>query len=360
MKPLFLFLSLTICTVLLATVRTVNNAPAPGTMAQYSTIQAAIDASASGDTIYVQGSKTEYSSATITDKRLTILGPGWSPIKSFNPLTAVINSLTFSGTACKKSELQGLVFTSGVTVNTNPADSMRFIRNHFKSTASVNIQGFAKTYNGYIFSGNWFEGAYIGGAPSAHYVNFLIQNNLFYNIYQGNGNIYSFLQSDNVFVDHNLFYGPTSGSTNCFAGDCRELMITNNIFVRRDAAHQNSLSKFNNNITYLSSVPNPWALNGNADLGGNVENQNPQMFHQDSVNVGINNPLLNFTIAAGPANNTGTDGKDLGLIFDATGMLNWNNSRLSRIPYIYSMSITNPAIAPGSILNVQVEARKSN
>jgi hypothetical protein len=78
------------------------------------------------------------------------------------------------------------------------------------------------------------------------------------------------------------------------------------------------------------------------------------------VNTGNNNPLLDFTIAAGPANSTGTDGKDMGLLYDPTGILNWSNSRMSRIPYIYSMVISNPTISPGGTLNVQVEARKNN
>ena len=96
------------------------------------------------------------------------------------------------------------------------------------------------------------------------------------------------------------------------------------------------------------------------NAGGNVENQDPQMVDQAAVNNGTNNPLLNFTIGAGPSNNSGSDGKDMGLLFDANGALNWTNSRSSRLPYVYSMSILNPTIAAGGTLNVQVEARKSN
>jgi hypothetical protein len=84
------------------------------------------------------------------------------------------------------------------------------------------------------------------------------------------------------------------------------------------------------------------------------------MVDQTAVNSGTGNPLLNFTIAAGPANNSGSDGKDMGLLFDASGSLNWANSRNSRLPRIFSMNITNPTIPVGGSLNVQVEARKSN
>ena len=79
-----------------------------------------------------------------------------------------------------------------------------------------------------------------------------------------------------------------------------------------------------------------------------------------TANNGTSNPLLDFTIAAGPANNAGTDGKDLGLLYDATGSLNWTNSRNSRLPRIFSMTIANSTITPGGTLNINVEGRKSN
>ena len=126
------------------------------------------------------------------------------------------------------------------------------------------------------------------------------------------------------------------------------------------AASGNSFSTFNNNITFNTGVNNPWAVNGNIDGGGNVENQDPQMVDQAAVNAGTNNPLLDFTIAAGAANNSGSDGKDMGLLYDVTGSLNWTISRGSRLPYIFSMNIVNPTIAQGGTLTVEVEARKNN
>src|SRR4249919_2132294 len=75
MKKIFLILSSVVCVHAFATVRTVSNNP--NTLAQFNTIQAAIDASLSGDTIYVQGSPTRYAGFVIQDKRLTVIGPGW-------------------------------------------------------------------------------------------------------------------------------------------------------------------------------------------------------------------------------------------------------------------------------------------
>ena len=59
-----------------AIIRTVSNTPS--TLAQFNNIQAAVDASASGDSIYVHGSPNAYAAFTITNKQLVIIGPGSS------------------------------------------------------------------------------------------------------------------------------------------------------------------------------------------------------------------------------------------------------------------------------------------
>jgi hypothetical protein len=84
------------------------------------------------------------------------------------------------------------------------------------------------------------------------------------------------------------------------------------------------------------------------------------MADQTAINAGTYSGLLDFTIASGPANDSGSDGKDMGLLFDGTGSLNWNNSRNGRLPRIYSMNITTPTIPQGGSLTVKVEARRSN
>ena len=116
--------------------------------------------------------------------------------------------------------------------------------------------------------------------------------------------------------------------------------------------------RFQNNITFSTNATAPWTLNGNIDAGGNVLNQDPLMAAQTQVNSGVDDPLLNFTIASGPANNKATDGKDMGLLFDNTGNLNWSNNRNNRLPYVYDINITNPNIAPGGTLNITLEAKK--
>jgi hypothetical protein len=356
MRQIFLFVFLGFYVNVFATVRTVNNNP--NALAQYNTIQAAVDASATGDTIYVHGSNVQYAAFTLTNKRLVVIGPGWLPSRNFAPFTAQVMQITITGSGSAGTEIQGLVVLTTVTLNGTPApDNVRFIRNQFKSAVYIINNG---TSSGCIFQSNWFDQGYLSVTSAGTYSNYLIQNNIFYAT-STNGNVGGFLNSTGVLFDHNLWYGPTSlaATVNCFSGTCQSLLLTNNIFVHRDAAPNNSLSTFNNNITFACKVDTPWLTNGNGGVG-NIANTDPQMFNQDSVNAGHDNPLLNFTIAAGPANNAGTDGRDLGLMYNSVGILNWDFTRMSRLPYIYNMNISNSTIAPGGTLTVQVEARKYN
>lgn len=340
-----------------AIIRTVSNSPS--TLAQFNTIQAAVDASASGDSIYVHGSPNTYGSFTITNKQLVIIGPGWSPNKNL-PFGALVNGCTITGAACANTEIQGLSFNTTIVINANHPDNLRFIRNQFSNLGIAINQG-STTYIGYLFEGNWFDNAQVQGTTNTTYQNFLFQNNYFYeNGCCVGGNVTSFANTINVLFNHNLWFGPAANSRDCFANNCQFLILTNNIFVRRNAATANSFSTFNNNITFNAVNNTPWASNSNVDAGGNVTNTDPQMVAQAAVNAGTNNPLNDFTIAAGPANNSGSDGKDMGLLYDPTGSLNWTTSRSSRLPFIFSMNIVNPTIPVGGTLNVQVEARKNN
>ena len=86
-KSIFFFVAFMATLSAFATVRTVSSNPS--TIGQFSTIQAAIDASADSDTVYVYGSPNTYPSFTIQDKKITVIGPGWAPDKNL-PLTATV------------------------------------------------------------------------------------------------------------------------------------------------------------------------------------------------------------------------------------------------------------------------------
>lgn len=342
-----------------ATIITVSNSPA--TLAQFNNIQSAVNAAANGDTILVQGSPTAYATFTQTSKRLTIIGPGWSPDKNL-ALTASVPGFTVSGASCANSEYHGLLVTSTISISSAKPDSLRFIRNWFFNMSVSLFQG-STTYRGYLFEGNLFDNSAMDATTSSTYENFLIQNNYFYeNGTIRDGNFGGFQNAVNVLFDHNLWFGPSSSTRNVSSGSpSRFLSFTNNIFVRRSIGSARiSFSTFNNNITFNAGINNPWAVDNNVNNGGNVENQDPQMTAQASVNAGTNNALADFTIAAGPANNAGADGKDMGLLYDAAGSLNWTNSRNSRLPRIFSMNVVSPTVPAGGNVTINVDARVSN
>lgn len=358
MKQVFFFLLMSLGINAFATVRTVSNNPT--SLAQFNTIQDAVNASSNGDTIYVQGSPTRYAGFTIQDKRLTIIGPGWAPAQNFQPYKAIMETnININGAGSRKTELQGLSFFSTVSILSSAPDSLRFIRNQFESAIYL---GFTTVpYSGWVFEGNWFDRSFMSLGAQVFVTNFLFQNNVFYAI-STNGNLTGFNLTQNVLFDHNVWFGPAGTSTApCFGTASKGMNFTNNIFVHRNAATNNTNSVFNNNITYGAGTNNPWdASFGNSDAGGNIADQDPQMASQTLINQGSELLLLNFTIAAGPANNTGIDGKDMGLLFDASGSLNWSNCNMSRIPAMIGMNIFNPTITAGGTLNVQVDARRNN
>lgn len=373
MKTLTLFTIITVFSLnTMATVRTVSNTP---NVAQFTTIQLAIDASANGDTVYVYGSPNEYAGFTILDKRITVIGPGWAPNKNL-PLTAIVNGVTLRDSPAagspSGSELHGLVFTGSIFLSRNqvggdmPVNDIRVIRCQFNGVVNWQLSDSGHLIEGCVF----YNG--LNFLSSATYTNILFQNNIiFFSVCCITTQINGLANSINVRFDHNLFFSSNNASGNnvsVFGGGTRFLTFTNNIFNQANVGLNVSLSTFNNNLTNNISLNNanatsnatPWDVNSNVNGGGNIANQNPQLTAQTTIDGGNTSPVQNFTIVAGPAKNSGSDGKDMGLLFDATGSLNWNNSRNGRIPRIFSMNITTPTVAPGANLSVTVDARKSN
>jgi hypothetical protein len=372
-KVIFLACILFTASIAFCTVRTVSSNPS--TLGQFSTIQAAIDASADSDSVYVYGSPNTYAAFTIIDKKITVIGPGWSPDKNL-PLTAMVNGATFrnspAGGSPNGSELHGLIFTSTVNLSQNQVNgdigvnNIRLIRCQFNNSLQWELGS-----SGYLIEGCVFYST-LNFSGTATYQNLLFQNNYFFlSVCCVSSMVSGLTNSVNVRFDHNLFTSSNNNGGNSvvmFNSNCRFLTFSNNIFNQANVGGNVSFSTYTNNITNnitLNSVnatsnATPWAVNSNVDGGGNLANQSPGMVDQTSINAGSGSPSLNFTIASGPANNAGSDGKDMGLLYDATGSLNWDNSRNSRVPRIFSMNITTPTVTPGGNLSVTVEARKSN
>ena len=372
-KVIFLIVVVMVNFQAFSTVRTVSSNPA--TLGQFSAIQAAIDASADSDTVYVYGSPNIYAGFTIQDKKITVIGPGWNPDKNL-PLTAIVDGAIIrnspAGGSPDGSEFHGLIFSttirpSALNVGGDLAvNNVRFIRCQFNGALNWDLAS-----NGFLIEGCIFYNT-LNFNSTLTYQNFLFQNNLFFFSTCCLGSLIgSLTNSVNVRFDHNLFTSSNNsggGTVSIFSSNCRFLTLSNNIFNQANVGINLSFSTFTNNITNnitlnssnATSNATPWAVNSNVDGGGNVANTSPGMVDQATINTGSSSPNLNFTIASGPANNSGSDSKDMGLLFDATGSLNWTNGRNSRVPRIFSMNITTPTVTPGGTLSVTVDARKSN
>lgn len=334
------------------TIRTVSNNPS--TIAQFNTIQAAINASVSSDTVLVHGSTLTYGGFDITNKRITIIGPGFSPdIQS--PLTAVVlGNVNISGAASKKTEIHGMVFIgSNNYINfASSIDSINFYRNVLGTIYLA--PGITVTH--FVFTGNYFTSA-ISSHPFTIHQNFLFENNVF----ETSGVCISSMNNasnNNLLFNHNLFFAGNGSPVNTFTNVTNALFV-NNIFVERNFDATISQCTFTNNLTFNCSPADPWSVNGNTNGGGNVPGMDPQMTDQAAVNNGTANTISNYTISSGPANNAGTDGKDMGLLYDPTGLNNWIHGRNARMPSVTLMTITNPVLVVGEVLQVNIEARKN-
>ena len=160
-----------------ATIRTVSNSPST-IIAQFNTIQAAIDASTSGDTIYVHGSPVNYAGFGISNMRLVIIGPGWSPDKT-QAFTANVAGFDITGTGSTGTEIQGIVCTGNINIKPSHPDSLRFIRNKFGNGVQLNVNQNSTTYSGFLFEGNVFSLASVNATSGSVYRNFVFQNNIF-------------------------------------------------------------------------------------------------------------------------------------------------------------------------------------
>lgn len=370
-----------------ATVWTVCNNPS--NVAQFNEIDAAITSPLvnAGDTLLVQGSPTMYANFDV-DKKLTIIGPGLSQDRNgvaANALTAKVQQVKLL-IGCDGTELQGLDFQVGnsliLDVNNN-ISNIKILRNHIPT--SIEIGYFAPAfvaYTNFVIESNWFDNGEIICNPYCSYSNFLIQNNVFFKSY-----IKYFTNSVNIIINHNLFYaGGNAGTytpfltTNSYS-QClyynfynENLTIQNNVFYNANllatyvnsCGTQYSLSHctFINNLLYRSTTAVPWAVNNNTNGGGNINNSSisPKLVAEANVLNGESNPLLDFSITntSSPAFGTASDSKNMGLLFDPIGSLNWKNCRNSRIPYIYNFNITNPNVGPSKQIKINLEARRSN
>jgi hypothetical protein len=339
-----------------ATIRTVSNDPQ--NPAQFTTIQAAVDAAVAGDTIYVNVSPTDYSENVSLTKRVILIGGGYKSSSQLNYKTYLSGGIYMSVSGA--NDPSGTVicgFEVSQIAGVLPINNIRIFRNLIRGGVSVYGNNW-NIYNNLIPSA-------ISMSSGTGTTNLFIQNNLF----GIGGFISSSITVSSIIIDHNVFQ-----SSFVKLNNVKFATITNNIFASgsSDFVFDNGCTSnnFNNNLSTTTNVSvtaptNSFASGPNTEAG-NFVGVNPLFVNVTDLTLyaAINNYRLQST---SPVKNAGTDGTDLGIYggsypFPSGGApgSGFDTSALPPIPQVTGVNIQNGTLAPGAQLKVTIQATTNN
>ncbi|MCE3295728.1 MAG: hypothetical protein K0R65_1442 [Crocinitomicaceae bacterium] len=321
-----------------ATVRTVsNNTIAAG---QYTTVQAAVDASAAGDTVYVHGSATTYGDVTL-NKRIVLIGAGHR----------------VEGTQYNLPTTLGNVYLSQGNSTTLPAGS---------TIKGINITSYFTGQGGALPVNNiLLERCYVGGLSFCGN-GWIIRNNFlgfaginnFSNVILSNNVVQSYITTSDkpsVVISNNVFLRSYISSVS-YAN------ITNNLFIEVpqpvSSYFTGTQNTYNKNIFIYADPINfqNFPLSGNTGVG-NLNTTAGQFVSTVPLNVSLSDSrsynwqLNGSSIGA----DYGTDGTDVGIYGGSFPMPNM--SGVCTMPQMVSMDIQNSVIPQNGTLDVNIKAK---
>lgn len=307
-----------------------NNNPTPG---QYSTIASAIAAASSGDTLLIHGSPYIHADFTLS-KKLVIIGTGHNP-QNQNPSDSRLTNV-FITDAAKGSYIIGLNINS-IQCSSGGPDSIFVFRN--KIRVYLHMNGFNDCDYWWV-EGNLFEYTGVNIYQSYYCNHWTIRNNVF------NGPLENLPNSGTHglhLITNNLFLY----NGNAFYNFCSNY-IYNNIFYRASPQGTNaSTNTFSNNLSYQCS-------NNNFPNGSNIVNDTPMFVNFPNAGAYFGYSYDFHLQSSSPCIGSATDGGDIG-IYGGNGY--WEQNGIPNIPQIREFNITsNPTIAPGGSLNIQIKS----
>ena len=333
-----------------------NNVNAPTGAHVYNTLQAAINAASSGDTIYVAPSSQNYGTGTVVLKRLTILGIGFNPQKDI-PHKSQVTTINLNG-GTHGSRISGLVVTSSIAVG----DSLNGIYVDNCDVRSFSNSGHAS--NDIVLKNNIFGSTITiyGRSATRPVTNVLVANNTF---------VRARLHATRIVggtVMNNVFYAnvPASGvgTTTAFSAleDC---LVTNNIFFGMPIGSASGIIRnvFNNNLIVFAAasgvVPaNDFPTVNNNTESNNLKDVNPQFLNFPTLGSSAFDFAFDLRLAeVSPAKNAGSDGTDIG-IFGGQFPFHSIFTHGAPVSFISRLN-TSGVVKVGSDLNVQIEARSA-
>ncbi|MFA6404129.1 MAG: hypothetical protein WCX31_21265 [Salinivirgaceae bacterium] len=346
-----------------ATVRTVsNNVNSPG---QYTTLQAAYDASSSNDTLYIHASETSYGNLTM-EKPLVLIGEGALPNKQIQYKTQIGGitltyapfpaTTTASGSKFYGMDIPNLILNNSASTGTGGIGNITVSRckiGSFNGNAThsnlIIFQNVIGSVNGFklfnsVFSNNIVEGFNCSSAEGA---NNLISNNV----------IQSYLYVKGAVISNNIFYHFASSGSIAFS---------------------NNACTFSKNIFYaFTPIVETAVISGSNTGSGNLFNTDPvyttpatsdQIIAYTYINPETA-PFANLHLqASSPGKNYGTDGTDVGIYGGGYPWVDGENtdSRFryfpmsKQVPHMIEMNVLNPTIPVNGTLNVEFNARSQN
>jgi hypothetical protein len=333
-----------ICSFSYAKIWRVNNIS--GINADFTTIQAAHDGAASGDTIYVEGSPTNYGSLT-SSKKLIIIGPGYflseNPGNQAITLTAQISYITYN-VGSEDSIIMGMDFYGEINIY---CDNITIKRNDF----AIAIGG---VYDWGPFAIRLNYHSNNSSIPVSNI--YILQNfgTYVYINYASTGVLIS-----NNYITYNSDYGDQTNNailnlnTNCQA------IVQNNIF-RRGGIDGNANSSFSNNILVNGFVNLNGALSSNNIASGTqfgTTNGNQANVNMSTVFEASGAWDIYWKLKAGsPAIGAGYGGADAGMFGGTTPYV---LSGIPSIPSIYSF-INQPIGSNSDPINVTIKVKSNN
>ena len=201
----------------------VNNNP--GVNANFTTLQAAHDGAASGDSIYVESSATSYGSLN-SSKKLVIIGTGYflgsnQGLQAFT-LPSIVGSISLNNGA-EGSIIDGLAL-NGSSISLNGVNNVIIRRNWISSEYGGNVDGFTGI-------------VYINSGASNIFItqNFALQVN-------SNAASTGILISNN-YIGFSAYYG--DGATN----SCIDLSAATVAIIKNNIFRRGTVLAYNSNIT---------------------------------------------------------------------------------------------------------------
>ncbi|MFN8251065.1 MAG: hypothetical protein U0V75_04220 [Ferruginibacter sp.] len=315
----------------------------PGFPANFSSLQACVDAAANGDIIIVQGSGASYGDVEVT-KMLTILGPGY--FLNQNPQTqavmasAKLNSIYFKN-GSGGSILEGMNINGSAPFG-YPAGAPCFSGS--SSSYSIKIDSAAVTCIANYWE-DWIQvsnstGTVIKGCFGNSifgYINISdlhVENTIFINAF-----------FNNAVVKNSLFYYGINAGSHC-VDNC---IFINNIISNSPGYFSFGNSSFSNNI--FTSDP----LGVNA--GNNLVNVDPNTLFIGFPNQGGNSYDGRFRLKSGsPAIGNGEGGTDIGPF---GGNSPYQLSGISLHPNIWFVNMPSVGTSGGG-LQVQIKVNAND